>query len=165
MEDGALFIHLSAMTSDDRFSLILRRLDEIERKLARILQEARPSAIRYGVAIFRGRISGLHRFGARNIAPNSRCAVTQTTTRATIITGTQSVISPPIQTRTVEGSATGYNAGYSRKRWNSCLAVRMSTLDKMLGWFPHTSREWIELIIVTVLLWLLMMAMYELELV
>jgi len=36
---------------------------------------------------------------------------------------------------------------------------------QMLGWFPHTSREWIELIIVTVLLWLLMMAIFELELV
>ena len=34
-----------------------------------------------------------------------------------------------------------------------------SSLDKMLGWFPHTTTEWIELIIVTVLLWLLMMAM------
>ena len=41
----------------------------------------------------------------------------------------------------------------------------MSSLDKMLGWFPHTNREWIELIIVTVLLWLLMMvAISELEL-
>jgi hypothetical protein len=43
----------------------------------------------------------------------------------------------------------------------------MSSLDKMLGWFPHTNREWIELIIVTVLLWLLMMVaiLSELELV
>ena len=41
----------------------------------------------------------------------------------------------------------------------------MSSFDRMLGWFPHTSREWIELIIVTVLLWLLMMAIFELELV
>src|SRR6516164_4010407 len=40
-----------------------------------------------------------------------------------------------------------------------------SSFDRMLGWFPHTSREWIELIIVTVLLWLLMMAIFELELV
>ena len=40
----------------------------------------------------------------------------------------------------------------------------MSSLDKMLEWLPHTSREWIELIIVTVLLWLLMMAIFELEL-
>ena len=40
----------------------------------------------------------------------------------------------------------------------------MSSIDKMLGWFPHTSREWIELIIVTVLLWLLMIAIFELEL-
>jgi len=39
------------------------------------------------------------------------------------------------------------------------------SLYKMLGWFPHNSREWIELIIVTVLLWLLMMAIFELELV
>jgi hypothetical protein len=43
--------------------------------------------------------------------------------------------------------------------------LAMSSLDKMLGWFPHTNREWIELIIVTVLLWLLMvMAISELEL-
>jgi hypothetical protein len=40
----------------------------------------------------------------------------------------------------------------------------MSSLDKMLEWLPHTSREWIELIIMTVLLWLLMMAIFELEL-
>ena len=40
----------------------------------------------------------------------------------------------------------------------------MSSIEKMLGWFPHTSREWIELITVTVLLWLLMMAIFELEL-
>ena len=41
------------------------------------------------------------------------------------------------------------------------------SLYKMLGWFPHNSREWIELIIVTVLLWLLMMVaiLSELELV
>ena len=39
-------------------------------------------------------------------------------------------------------------------QWISCL----------VGWFPHNSREWIELIIVTVLLWLLMMAIFELEL-
>jgi len=42
--------------------------------------------------------------------------------------------------------------------------LAMSSLDKMLEWLPHTSREWIELIIMTVLLWLLMMAVFELEL-
>ena len=40
----------------------------------------------------------------------------------------------------------------------------MSSFDRMLGWFPNTRREWIELIIVTVLLWLLMVAITELEL-
>ena len=40
----------------------------------------------------------------------------------------------------------------------------MSSLDKMFGWFPHTAPEWIEFIIVAVLLWLLMMAIFELEL-
>ena len=40
----------------------------------------------------------------------------------------------------------------------------MNSFDRMLGWLPHTSREWIELIIMTVLLWLLMMAVFELEL-
>ena len=40
----------------------------------------------------------------------------------------------------------------------------MCSLDKMLGWFPHTATEWIEFIIVAVLLWLLMMAIFELEL-
>jgi len=40
----------------------------------------------------------------------------------------------------------------------------MSSFDKMLEWLPHTNREWIVLIIVTVLLWLLMMAIFELEL-
>ena len=40
----------------------------------------------------------------------------------------------------------------------------MSSFDRMLGWFPHTRRGWIELIIMTVLLWLLMMTIFELEL-
>jgi hypothetical protein len=41
----------------------------------------------------------------------------------------------------------------------------MITLDRMVGWFPHSPVEWIELIIVAVLLWLLMMvAISELEL-
>jgi hypothetical protein len=41
----------------------------------------------------------------------------------------------------------------------------MSSLDKTLGWFPHTATEWIEFIIVALLLWLLMMvAISELEL-
>ena len=41
----------------------------------------------------------------------------------------------------------------------------MTSFDKMLGWFPHTATEWIELIIGAVLLWLLMMvAISELEL-
>ena len=41
----------------------------------------------------------------------------------------------------------------------------MSSFDKMLGWFPHTPTEWIEFIIVALLLWLLMMvAISELEL-
>jgi len=31
----------------------------------------------------------------------------------------------------------------------------MSSLDKVVGWLPHTTTEWIELIIVAVLLWLL----------
>ena len=41
----------------------------------------------------------------------------------------------------------------------------MSSLDKMLGWFPHTATEWIEFIIVALLLWLLMMVVIsEIEL-
>ena len=41
----------------------------------------------------------------------------------------------------------------------------MSSLDRMLGWSPHTQREWIEFIIVALLLWLLMVvAISELEL-
>jgi hypothetical protein len=62
---------------------------------------------------------------------------------------------------TVEGTAADYNAGYGRRLME---AGQMNSLDKMLGWFPHTNREWIELIIMTVLLWLLMMAIFELEL-
>ena len=30
-------------------------------------------------------------------------------------------------------------------------------MNSVLGWFPHTPVEWIELIIVALLLWLLMM--------
>jgi tetrahydromethanopterin S-methyltransferase subunit G len=35
------------MTSADSLSLILRRLDEIERKLDRVMEEVRPTAIGY----------------------------------------------------------------------------------------------------------------------
>ena len=40
----------------------------------------------------------------------------------------------------------------------------MSSLDKVIGWFPHTPVEWIELIIVALLLWLLMVVALEIEL-
>jgi hypothetical protein len=41
---------VSVMTSDDSLSLILRRLDEIERKLLdRMMEELRPTAIGYSV--------------------------------------------------------------------------------------------------------------------
>jgi predicted Co/Zn/Cd cation transporter (cation efflux family) len=43
-----LFIYLSLMTSANSLSLILRRLDEIERKLDRMMEELRtPTAIGY----------------------------------------------------------------------------------------------------------------------
>ena len=38
---------VSVMTSDDSPSPILRRLDEIERKLDRMMEELRPTAIGY----------------------------------------------------------------------------------------------------------------------
>jgi hypothetical protein len=42
--------------------------------------------------------------------------------------------------------------------------LAMSSLDKVLGWFPHTPTEWIEFIVVAMLLWLLMVvAVSELE--
>jgi hypothetical protein len=41
----------------------------------------------------------------------------------------------------------------------------MCSLDKMLGWFPHTPTEWFELIIVALLMWLLMVVVIsEIEL-
>ena len=41
----------------------------------------------------------------------------------------------------------------------------MSSFDKVLGWFPHSPTEWLEFIIVAVLLWLLMVvAISELDL-
>jgi hypothetical protein len=41
----------------------------------------------------------------------------------------------------------------------------MSSLDKMLGWFPQTATEWIEFIIVALLLWLVMVVVIsEIEL-
>jgi hypothetical protein len=40
----------------------------------------------------------------------------------------------------------------------------MISLDRMVGWFPHSPVEWIELIVVALLLWLLMVvAISELE--
>jgi hypothetical protein len=46
-----------------------------------------------------------------------------------------------------------------------CRRLAMSSLDKMLGWFPHSSTEWIELIIVALLLWLIMVVVIsEIEL-
>jgi hypothetical protein len=43
--------------------------------------------------------------------------------------------------------------------------LAMSSLDKVLGWFPHTPTEWIEFILLAVLLWLLMVVgITELEL-
>jgi hypothetical protein len=45
-----LSVSESVMTSDDSLSLILRRLDEIERKLDRMMEELRtPTAIGYSV--------------------------------------------------------------------------------------------------------------------
>ena len=62
--------------------------------------------------------------------------------------------------RTVEGTANDYNAGYSRR------GLARSGFDRMLGWFPNTRREWIEFLIATLILWLLMMvAVSELELI
>ena len=50
------------MTSDNSLSLILRRLDEIERKLDHVLEELRtPTAIGYSVR--RGPEEGLNRPG------------------------------------------------------------------------------------------------------
>jgi hypothetical protein len=37
------------MTSDDSLLLLLRRLDQIERKLDRMMEELRPTAIGYSV--------------------------------------------------------------------------------------------------------------------
>ena len=45
------------------------------------------------------------------------------------------------------------------------LFGRRLAVDRLLGWFPHTPREWIEFIIIALLLWLLMVvAITELEL-
>src|SRR5262249_34613579 len=55
---GLLLRCCEVMTSDNSLSLILRRLDEIERKLDRMLEELgcpRPSVIRCAGAIFQGR--------------------------------------------------------------------------------------------------------------
>ena len=41
------FLAWAPMTSADSLSLILRRLDEIERKLDRMMEELRPTAIGY----------------------------------------------------------------------------------------------------------------------
>ena len=43
--------------------------------------------------------------------------------------------------------------------------VAVLAMSSVLGWFPNTRREWIEFIIATVVLYLLMMvAIHELEL-
>ena len=47
---GLFLYSVGVMTSDDRLLLILRRLDEIERKLDRMMEELRaPTAIGYSV--------------------------------------------------------------------------------------------------------------------
>src|SRR5262245_25511188 len=71
-------------------------------------------------------------------------------------------ISPPIfeHDGRREGPTT-INACYIAAGWR----LAMSSLDKMLGWFPHNATEWIEFIIVALLLWVLMVvAISELEL-
>jgi hypothetical protein len=40
---------VSVLTSDDKLLLILRRLDDVERKLDRMMEELRPTAIGYSV--------------------------------------------------------------------------------------------------------------------
>jgi hypothetical protein len=42
-----LFIQVSVMTCDDKLLLLQRRLDEIGRKLDRMMEEVRPTAIGY----------------------------------------------------------------------------------------------------------------------
>jgi len=51
-----------------------------------------------------------------------------------------------VRTNKVQGSVIGGR-----------MRSAMISLDRMVGWFPHTPVEWIELIIVALLLWLLMM--------
>ena len=46
--------------------------------------------------------------------------------------------------------------GFTPDNLVDCRRLAMSSLDKVVGWFPHTPTEWIEFIIVAVLLWLLM---------
>jgi len=54
------------MTSDDSLSLILRRLDEIERKLDHVLEELRtPAAIGYSVRPGQSPKEGLNRPGLK----------------------------------------------------------------------------------------------------
>jgi hypothetical protein len=72
----------SAMTSADNLSLILRRLDEIERKLDRMMEELRaplPSAIRYGMAIFQRRTDCPKKqiFGVNEQIPGPKVSATR----------------------------------------------------------------------------------------
>jgi hypothetical protein len=51
-----------------------------------------------------------------------------------------------------QGSVSGGRCDNLLAGWR----LGMSSIDKMLRWFPHTATEWIEFIIVALLLWLLM---------
>jgi hypothetical protein len=61
-------------------------------------------------------------------------------------------------------NAEGVGVGSTLDNLIDCRRLAMISLDRMVGWFPHTHREWIEFIIVALLLWLLMVvAISELE--
>ena len=61
------------------------------------------------------------------------------------------------------GVSVGTNKG-SSSVIGGRMRSAMISLDRMVGWFPHTPVEWIELITVALLLWLLtVVAISELE--
>jgi hypothetical protein len=101
--------------------------------------------------------------GGRNFGSNSRYAVTQTTTRAMISTGIQSVIFPSVclsLEQTVKGRVTGHNASYSRilklgpvPQARSLEVINITNGNAQIAASPFSRSRWNVLAIAVFFFW------------